>query len=74
MSAEMIIAIGSLITGFAGIISAILLYRKTVVLLEFRMENVEKKLDEHNGYADKITQMQTDVAVIKTRVDLLVSK
>ena len=74
MTTEMVIAIGSLITGIAGIISAILLYRKTVALLEYRMENVEKKLDEHNGYADKIGQIQTDVAVIKTRVDLLVSK
>ena len=74
MTAEMVIAIGSLIAGIAGIISAILLYRKTVALLEYRMGNVEKKLDEHNGYADKIGQIQTDVAVIKTRVDLLVSK
>ena len=75
MTTEMVIAIGSLITGIAGIISAILLYRKTVALLEYRMENVEKKLDEHNGYAEKfaessvaITALQKDVEYIKEKI------
>lgn len=69
----MIVAIGSLIAGISGIVSAVLLYRKTVALLEFRMELVEKRLDEHNGYAkkfaeitDMISEIKTDIAVIKT--------
>ena len=73
MSPEMITAIGALVVGLGSILSAILLHRKTVVLLEYRMAQVEKKLDSHNGYAkmfsetsEQIGLIQTDIAVIKT--------
>lgn len=72
MSPEMIAAIGSLVVGIGAILSAILLHRKTVVLLEYRMAQVEKKLDSHNGYArlfsetsSEISEMRTDIQVIK---------
>lgn len=78
MSAEMITAIGALVLGFGSVVSAILLNRKTMALLEYRMSKVEKKLDEHNGYArlfnetaDKISKIETDVAVVKTSVKYL---
>jgi len=71
----MIVAIGSLIAGISGIVSAVLLYRKTVALLEYRMELVEKRLDEHNGYAKKfgditgmVAEIKTDIAVIKNEI------
>jgi lipopolysaccharide export LptBFGC system permease protein LptF len=34
--------------------------------LEDRLRSVEKKLDEHNGYASKFASIQTDIAVIKS--------
>lgn len=34
--------------------------------LEDRLKSVEKKLDEHNGYASKFASIQTDIAVIKS--------
>ena len=78
MDSAMITAIGALIVGIASIISAILLNRKTVALLEYRMEQVEKKLDAHNGYAKlfsetsaQIAKMQTDIAVIKTEIEFI---
>ena len=78
MSAEMITAIGALIVGIASVVSAIMLNRKTMALLEYRMERVEKKLDSHNGYAKKfsetsqqIAEIQKDVAVIKTRLEYI---
>lgn len=36
--------------------------------LNDRLEIIEKKLDEHNGYADKFTAFTTDIAVIKTEI------
>lgn len=39
--------------------------------LENRLKSIEKKLDQHNGYADKITEIATDVAVIKTKIEML---
>ena len=37
--------------------------------LEMKLSSIEKKLDEHNGYADKITNMQTDIAYIKGKME-----
>lgn len=34
--------------------------------LEMRLQSVERKLDEHNGYASKFASIQTDIAVIKS--------
>ena len=49
-----------------------------MALLEYRMRQVEKKLDSHNGYAkmfsetsEQIGQMQTDIAVIKTSLQYI---
>ena len=77
MDTEIIIAliagIGGTLSGLAAILSAVLLNRKTMALLEYRMEQVEKKLDTHNGYSklfaettEVIAKIQTDIEVIKT--------
>ena len=78
MTAEMITALAALVVGIGSIISAILLNRKTMALLEYRMNQVEKKLDAHNGYAKmfsetsgQIGKMQTDIAVIKTSLEFI---
>lgn len=36
--------------------------------LEDRLQSIEGKLDTHNGYAEKITEIQRDVAVIKADI------
>lgn len=82
MSTEIIIAIimgiGGTLSGLAGIISAILLNRKTMALLEYRMAQVERKLDTHNGYARlfsettaQIAEMRTDIEVIKNTLTFI---
>ncbi len=42
--------------------------------LENRLSAIETKLDQHNGYAEKITSISTDVAVIKNEIKNLRSK
>lgn len=37
--------------------------------LNSRLENIENKLDTHNGYAEKIGGMAIDIAVIKTKIE-----
>ena len=78
MTAEMITAIGALVVGLGSILSAILLNRKTTALLEYRMRQVEKKLDSHNGYAkmfsdttSTLNDVKTDIAVIKTTLEFI---
>lgn len=39
--------------------------------VEDRMAAVEKKLDIHNGYAEKLGEIQQDIAVIKTEITML---
>lgn len=36
--------------------------------LEDRLKSVEKKLDTHNGYAEKFAEIQKDIAVIRTDI------
>ena len=74
----LIAGIGGTLSGLAAILSAVLLNRKTMALLEYRMAQVEKKLDSHNGYAklfsetaSEISKMQTDIAVIKTEIEFI---
>ena len=81
MDAGMITAIGALVVGIASVISAILLNRKTMALLEYRLGEVERKLDSHNGYAQKfaettasIGEIKTDIAVIKTKMEFIAEK
>lgn len=78
MNPELITAIAALVAAAGSIISAVLLNRKTVGLLSYRMDIVEKKLDLHNGYAkmfsetsERIAKIEKDVAVIKTTLDFL---
>lgn len=39
--------------------------------LEGRLRDIEAKLDRHNGYAEKLTQIWTDIAVIKNDIKTL---
>lgn len=36
-----------------------------------RLDNIEKKLDIHNGYAEKFEEIGKDIAEIKTKVEIL---
>lgn len=36
--------------------------------LKDRLDAIESKLDEHNGYAKKLGEITTDIAVIKTEI------
>ncbi len=37
--------------------------------LEMKLSSIEKKLDEHNGYAEKIGAVQQDIAYIKGKME-----
>jgi uncharacterized protein (DUF697 family) len=74
MTAEMITAIGALVAGIGGIVTAILMNLKTQALLEYRMQQVERKLDEHNKYADKMGSIEVHIAEIQTDIKYLRGK
>ena len=37
--------------------------------IDMKLSSIEKKLDEHNGYAEKIGSIQTDIAYIKGKME-----
>lgn len=39
--------------------------------LQARLASIEGKLDAHNGYGDKIGAIEKDIAVIRTKIELL---
>ena len=71
MNPEMILALAALISGVAGIISAMLLNRKTGALLEYRMEKVEETVEAQQDTAKEIARLREDLASIKTSIDFI---
>ena len=40
-------------------------------LMMDRLDRLEKKVDEHNNYGKKFGEVQKDIAVIKTEIEIL---
>ena len=66
MSDVIIVAI---ITGICSVIGQWLISREREIRLDERLKSVEKKLDEHNGYAQKFEAIQIDIAKISTKLE-----
>ena len=78
MSAELITAIAGMLAGIGGILTAIMMYNKTMAVVQEQIKTMKEKLDSHNGYAklftdtsQEISKIQTDIAVIKTTLEFL---
>ncbi len=72
----------ALITGLCAVVGQWLISRRQAkdretaeavrdAKLEMRLQSVEKKLDEHNGYASRFAEIGEDIAVIKTKIEML---
>lgn len=55
MSTEVVVSV------LGVLLSAVL----SLNLVNWRLNQIEKKIDEHNGYAERMAAMATDIAVIK---------
>lgn len=65
------IIIVAVITGFCSIVGQWLISREREIRLDERLKSVEKKLDEHNGYAERFSEIGKDIAVIKTKLEAM---
>lgn len=54
--------VGTLIGTFGGIITA-------SKLTNYRIEQLEKKVDKHNNFAERIPLIQNDIKVANHRID-----
>lgn len=71
MDYGLITAIGALLTGLSGLLSAILLNKKTTALIEYRLKKVEERLDKHNHYAEKLGGIAIEMAEMRKDVSYL---
>ena len=52
-----------------AIIGAIVSIISSASLVNYRLQKLEEKVDKHNGYSDKISKMQTDIALIQKDIN-----
>ena len=67
MQSEIIIAVLSLVGTFIGSFSG-------MKLMSYRIEQLEKKVDKHNNFAEKIPLLEEKIAVANHRISDLERK
>lgn len=65
MTPEIIVGILSLIGTAIGSLTGVITANKLVM---YRIEQLEKKVEKHNGLIEKTYQLESDISVIKTEL------
>ena len=65
------VIIVALITGVCSVLGQWAISREREARMDERLKSVEKKLDEHNGYAKKFEEIRVDIATISTEIQNL---
>ena len=68
---SLIVGIAALISAAGAVIGTILSSRKIIALMEYRLGQVEQKLDAHNGYAEKFAETSVTIAQIQKDIEYL---
>lgn len=68
------VVITAIIAGICSVIGQWLISHEREIRLDERLKSVEKKLDEHNGYAKKFESIQIDIAKISTKIETMEDK
>lgn len=68
MSASVVAVVVAIITGLCSVLGQWAISREREARLDERLKGVENRLDTHNHYAEKIGQIQRDIAVLTTEM------
>ena len=55
--------IGYVISGLVALYVANRQYNKTVALMEYRLEQLEKKMDKHNNFIERLTMLEAKIGM-----------
>lgn len=67
---ELLSVLGApLISAAAAIIVSAIQNRKTVNLIEYRLEELTKKVEKHNSVIERTFKLESAVAVLETKID-----
>lgn len=71
----------AVVSGITGVITAIGVLianiqqnKKTAALLDYRMQQVERKIDVHNGYACRFEEIEKAIVAIQKDIEFLRNK
>lgn len=68
--ADLVSILGApLISAGAAIVVSAIQNHKTMGLIEYRLKELEKKVDKHNSVIERTFQLESDVKVINQRLD-----
>ena len=68
MSASAVAVVVAIITGLCSVLGQWAISREREARLDERLKGVEKRLDTHNNYAEKIGQIQIDIAEMAVEI------
>ena len=68
MSASAVAVVVAIITGLCSVLGQWAISREREARLDERLKGVERRLDTHNHYAEKIGQIQIDIAELATEM------
>ena len=57
-------------TIIGNIVINIMANRRNMALIEYRLQQLENKVDKHNEYAKKFSECQQDIAILKEDLKL----
>jgi len=67
---EIITVLGApLISAGAAIVVSAIQNRKTVNLIEYKLEELTKRVEKHNSVIERTYKLESQVAVIETKID-----
>ena len=58
-----------LISAGAAILVSVIQNHKTMTVIEFKIEELTKKVEKHNSVIDRTYKLESKVAVIETKLD-----
>lgn len=61
--------IGAIISGIVSLLVSSMQHNKTVALIEYRMNELEKKVEKHNNFSDRITILEQSEKAQWKRID-----
>ena len=62
------------ITAIGVLIANLQQNKKTAALLDYRMQQVEKKIDIHNGYAKRFEEIEIAITAIQKDIEYIRNK
>lgn len=66
--------IAALITGICSLLGVYFSNRKSAALMEYRLKQLEEKVDKHNQVIDRTYKLETRMKVAETEIDDLKGK